>query len=85
MQWLNNKEEFHCALMSKKEDGHFINISPTICKKLNLKARLKVNAAFSILKNLYQFEMPEEVEEVLNTDPEANKNFKRLQQDISVV
>jgi hypothetical protein len=75
---LNNQLEFHCALMPRKEGGHFIIIGMTICKKLKLKAGTKVTAAFSIDTTEYQFEMPEEFREVLETDPEANEIFHSL-------
>lgn len=75
---LNGELEFHCAIMPKKEGGHFINIGLTICKKLNIKEGSKVSATFSIDKTAYQFEMPEELKEVLETDPEADNIFHSL-------
>ncbi len=64
--------------MQKKEGGYFINIGSTICKKLNLSEGSKITASFSIDKTEYQFEMPEELKEVLNTDFEADKIFHSL-------
>ncbi len=75
---INDQVEFHCAIMPKKEGGHFINIGSTICKKLNIKEGSKVKAIFSLDKSEYQFEMPEELKEVLNTDPEADNIFHAL-------
>jgi hypothetical protein len=75
---LNNEVEFHCALMPKKEGGHFINIGSTICKKLKIKEGSKVTATFTIDNTEYQFEMPEELKEVLDTDPKADKIFHSL-------
>ena len=75
---LNDEAEFHCAIMSKKEGGHFINIGLTICKKLKIKEGSKVSATFSVDKTEYQFEMPEEFKEVLDTDPEADRIFHSL-------
>jgi hypothetical protein len=75
---LNNEVEFHCALMPKKEGGHFINIGQTICKKLKIKEGSKVIATFEVDKTEYQFEMPEELKEVLDTDFEADKIFHSL-------
>ncbi|HLD53450.1 MAG TPA: YdeI/OmpD-associated family protein [Sediminibacterium sp.] len=75
---LNNEIEFHCAIMSKKEGGYFINIGLTICKKLKIKVGSKVSATFSVDKTEYQFEMPEEFKEVLNTDQEADEIFHSL-------
>lgn len=75
---LNNEIDFHCAIMSKKEGGYFINIGLTICKKLKIKVGSKVSATFSVDNSEYQFEMPEELKEVLNTDPEAFEIFHSL-------
>jgi Bacteriocin-protection, YdeI or OmpD-Associated/Domain of unknown function (DUF1905) len=75
---INKQLEFHCAVMPKKEGGHFINIGATICKKLKLKAGTKINAAFIIDKTTYQFEMPEEFAEVLATDAAGSKIFHSL-------
>jgi hypothetical protein len=75
---LNNEVEFHCALMPKKEGGHFINVGQTICKKLKIKEGSKVSATFTIDKTEYQFEMPEELKEVLDTDFEADNIFHSL-------
>jgi hypothetical protein len=75
---LNETENFHCAIMPKKEGGHFINIGLTICKKLKIKEGSTVTASFKIDKTYYQFEMPEELQEVLNSDLEAKKIFHSL-------
>lgn len=75
---LNDQVEFHCAIMPKKEGGHFINIGLTICKKLKIEEGSRVSASFSFDKTQYQFEMPEELREVLETDQEAHKIFHSL-------
>jgi hypothetical protein len=75
---LNKIESFHCAVMPKKEGGHFINIGLTICKKLNIKEGSIVTATFEIDTTQYQFEMPEELAEVLNSDTEASEIFHNL-------
>ncbi len=75
---INGQVEFHCAIMPKKEGGHFINIGSTICKKLKIKEGSKVTATFSIDKSEYQFEMPEELREVLSTDTDADIIFQSL-------
>ncbi len=64
--------------MPKKEGGHFIHIGSAISKKLKIKKGLKVTATFFVDHSDYQFEMPEELKEVLNTDSEANKIFHSL-------
>ncbi len=75
---MNNQIEFHCAIMQKKEGGYYINIGSSICKKLNLKVGSEVIATFEIDKTKYQFEIPEELKEVLDTDQEANEIFHNL-------
>ena len=70
--------EFHCAIISKKEGGYFVYIGSTLCKKLKIKAGDKVEATFKKDDTKYQFNMPVEFEEVLATDPDANKVFHSL-------
>lgn len=77
---LNGQLEFHCAFMPKKEGGHFVNIGATICKKLKIKEGSIVSATFRIDDSEYQFEMPEEFHEVLNSDPIASYIFHKLTQ-----
>jgi uncharacterized protein YdeI (YjbR/CyaY-like superfamily) len=75
---MNNEVEFHCAIMPKKEGGHFINVGLAICKKLKINVGSKVSATFSVDKTEYQFQIPEELKEVLKTDFEADKIFHSL-------
>jgi hypothetical protein len=75
---LNNTVEFHCALMRRKEGGHFIAVGAAICKKLKIKSGATISAVFKADKTEYQFEMPEELQEVLNTDPKAQEIFATL-------
>lgn len=75
---LNDEVEFHCAIMPKKGGGYFINIGASICKKLKLSKGSIVTATFRRDHTEYQFPMPEELNEVLHTDPEAYKIFHSL-------
>jgi hypothetical protein len=75
---IQDEVTFHCAIMPKKEGGHFINIGQTICKKLGLQEGSKISATFSIDTTPYQFEMPEELSEVLDLDQEAHTIFASL-------
>lgn len=75
---LNNSTEIHCALMKKKEGGYNINIGSGICRKLQIQAGSMVTASFHPDETRYQFDMPEEFQEVLDTDPEANAVFHTL-------
>jgi hypothetical protein len=75
---INKTEKLHCAIMPKKEAGHFIIIGSSVCKKLKLKIGSEIHASFVIDKTEYQFDMPEELKEVLDTDEQANKIFHAL-------
>jgi Bacteriocin-protection, YdeI or OmpD-Associated/Domain of unknown function (DUF1905) len=75
---INGTEQIHAAIMPIKDGGHFVRIGSTTCKKLKLKVGSEIEASFVIDKSEYQFEMPEELKEVLDTDEEANKIFHAL-------
>lgn len=75
---LNNQIEFHCAIMPRKDKSFFVNIGSTICKKLKISEGSKVEAKFSFDNSEYQFEIPEEFEEVLKLDVDANNVFQSL-------
>lgn len=75
---INNQIEFHCAIISKKEGGGFIYIGSKIRKELKINAGSKVTAVFKADNSKYQFEMPEELEEVLKTDLDAHTKFHSL-------
>jgi hypothetical protein len=70
--------DFHCAFMPKKEGSFFINIGLKICKQLNLKMGDEVSPTFREDTTEYQFEMPEELTEVLYQDPDAFAVFEGL-------
>lgn len=75
---LNDKVELHSAIMQRKDGGYFINIGLATCKKLKIKAGSTLTASFSPDGSAYQFEMPEELREVLDTDEKAAKIFRNL-------
>ncbi len=75
---INKTEQLHCAILPQKDGGHFVIIGATIRKKLQLKVGAEIDATFVIDETEYQFEMPEELKEVLDTDEEANKIFHAL-------
>lgn len=75
---LNNQFVFHCAILSHKEVGHYVTIGLTLCKKLKIKEGSFLKASFIIDTSKYQFEMPEELAEVLRSDEVANRIFHEL-------
>lgn len=74
----NGTVEFHCAILRKKEEGHFINIGSAICKKLKVTEGSRVKLSFKKDNSSYQFEMPVEFAQVLKTDSPAKKVFDNL-------
>lgn len=77
---VNNQLKFHCAFMPKKEGGYYVNIGTRICKKLNLKEGNMLRAIFTVDVSPHQFEMPEELREVLAVDSDARQVFISLTQ-----
>jgi hypothetical protein len=73
-----NDEILHCAFLPKKDGGHYICIGSKVCKKLKLSIGQDVNLIFSEDNSTYQFEMPEELQEVLDQDPDADAIFQSL-------
>jgi hypothetical protein len=69
---------FHCAFMPKKEGGYYINLGSRLMKELHLAKDQIISPIFSKDTTTYQFQMPEEFEEVLRTDGEAYKIFQSL-------
>ena len=77
---LNNAVELHCAILFSKESGYYIYIGSAILKKLSLKLGSTVSVELLEDTSTYQFEIPEEFKEVLNTDDAANAIFHSLTQ-----
>lgn len=75
---LNNEVQIHCAIMHQKLGGHYVCFGMATCKKLHIKAGDRVVAGFAVDTTQYQFEMPEELKEILDTDPEASEIFHSL-------
>lgn len=75
-----NGETFHCALMPKKEGGHYVTVGLKIVKKLKLQVGAVVKPRFSVDESKYQFEIPVEFSSLLKQDEEVNKIFKSLTQ-----
>ena len=75
---INSILTFHCALINKKEDGYFIYVG---AKTLNqLKLKIGDNIRFELKKDTseFQFNYPEELEEVFRTDQKAKNKFDSL-------
>lgn len=75
---LNGTIEFHCAFNFSKTEGYYIYVNRSTLKKLKLTSGDVVSTIFKKDTSKYQFEMPEEFEEVLRTDQKASKIFHSL-------
>ena len=75
---LNNQELIHCAIMPAGENRYFININKALRKKLGLNEGSEVVCEIWEDTSKYGMPVPEEFEEVLNTDPEGLKFFEGL-------
>ena len=75
---LNEKHEFHAALMPNGKKGFFIMINSEVRKKLKLgeDAKLKVQLRKDTSK--YGIHLPEEMEELLLIDEEGSMFFHQL-------
>ena len=74
---LNDEYQFHCALMPKS-GFHFIHINSEVRKKFRLRVGSKVKASLLPDTSKYGMPMPEEMEELLKVDDEANQFFHAL-------
>jgi hypothetical protein len=75
---LNDNLALHSAIMKSKDGEYYITISSKVCKKLGLSAGDKVKIHLQVDTAEYQFSMPEELQEVLDSDPEAAIAFEAL-------
>jgi hypothetical protein len=75
---LNGNLALHSAIMKSKEGEYYITISSKVCKQLGLSAGHKVKIHLEVDTAEYQFSMPEELQEVLDSDPEAATAFEAL-------
>lgn len=75
---LNGSATMQCAIMRQAALGYYVNVGPAICKQLGLRPGSTLTATFAPDESEYQFPMPEELEEVLRTDPQALAVFRRL-------
>jgi hypothetical protein len=76
--WLNAKEKLHSALLPLKDGGHYIMLGTAVLKKTGLRTGSLVEVSLEPDSSEYQFEMPEEFQAVLDTDPQAEAAFRTL-------
>ena len=75
---LNDNLALHSAIMKNKVGEYYITISSKVCKQLGLSVGDKVKIHLQVDTAEYQFSMPEELQEVLDSDPEAAIAFEAL-------
>ncbi|GAB4411337.1 MAG: hypothetical protein OHK0039_16460 [Bacteroidia bacterium] len=72
---LNDSISFHAAIMPRKDGSHFIHIGKAHCKALGLTAGDLVLVVLTKDETSYQFDMPEALQAVLDSDPGADRIF----------
>ncbi len=75
---LNNKVEFHCALMPNGKGGYFINVNKEIRSQLKLDIGSNVDVSLILDESKYGMPISAEFEACLNEDSEANTIFESL-------
>jgi uncharacterized protein YdeI (YjbR/CyaY-like superfamily) len=75
---INGAAEFHAAIIKSQELGFYIYVGAKHIKTLRLKAGMQAEVKMRIDDSEFQFAMPEELKEVLDTDPPAQKIFQSL-------
>ena len=68
----------HAAILTKKELGYYIRLGKSTVKKLKVKAGDTIKVSIAADLTPFQFELPEELAEVLATDLQANHVFEKL-------
>jgi hypothetical protein len=75
---INGDTRIHSALMGNAEKGYHIVLGAKTLKSLALRLGSIVEASFEVDESEFQFDMPEEMREVMETDPEAQGIFQNL-------
>jgi len=75
---INDIHEFPCAIMSKGGGLRFIHINAEVRKKCHLRVGSKVQVSLKADESKYGMPMPEEMDELLKIDDEANQYFHAL-------
>ncbi len=75
---IDDRWEFHAALMPKGKGVYFININKEVRKKLNLEQGNKVSVSLSPDNSKYGIHLPAEMEELLEQDRAGSAVFHHL-------
>lgn len=75
---INGNHFIHSAIQKSKDGEYYVIIGAKTLSKFGLKNGDEVDIKLAEDKSTFQFEMPEELEEVLRTDSEAFEKFNGL-------
>lgn len=75
---LNNKLSFQCALMPRGDGTYFIMVNKSNRDKLKLELGMAVEVSLKKDESEYGLPMPDEMAEVLVSDPEGDELFHNL-------
>lgn len=75
---LNGKESFQCGFVSLGNGDAYITLNKARMKKLKLQVGDQVKVKLELDNSKYGMDMCEELEEILNQDPEAQRCFEQL-------
>lgn len=75
---INGEFNLHCALIKKKEGNYIIMLGKQNRIRINANYGDKLALEFCQDTSPFQFEMPEELKEVLLTDLDGNQAFERI-------
>lgn len=75
---INDEIEFPCALLSRSNGSHYIMINKTNQKKLHVQVGDELDLKLSADESKYGMPIPEEMEVLLEQDPDADKLFHAL-------
>ncbi|MCU0385893.1 MAG: YdeI/OmpD-associated family protein [Flavihumibacter sp.] len=75
---LNGTLQIHAAIQKTRDGLHYLMIGSKHLKTLGIKANATVKASIVIDTTEFQFDLPEELAEVLATDDVANQIFAGL-------
>lgn len=75
---VSGKPLLHCALLRSKTIGHYIMLGKSSREKLAVEFGDQLTIHIRKDKTKYQAEVPEELQVVLSTDPEAAEKFEAL-------
>ncbi len=75
---LNKSHTFQCALMPMGDGRYFINVNATIQKKLKLNLGDEVTVEVEPDTSKYGLPMPEELQALLEIDPDGDRVFHAL-------